>query len=68
VGLTTGQWLSLLPAVGGYVGLVLSFRRRIPARWHVYRAPAGDPDDLDDSADGGDEDVDDVLLGKSASR
>lgn len=68
VGLTTGQWLSLLPALAGAIGLVISFRRRVPARWNVYRAPAGDPDDLDDSADGGDEDVDDVLLGKTASR
>lgn len=68
VGLTTGQWLSLIPALAGYVGLVISMRRRVPARWNVYRAAAGDPDDLDDSDDGGDEDVDDVLLGKSPSR
>jgi phosphatidylglycerol---prolipoprotein diacylglyceryl transferase len=68
VGLTTGQWLSLIPALAGYVGLVISFRKRVPARWNVYRAPAGDPDELDDSDDGGDEDVDDVLLGKSPSR
>jgi phosphatidylglycerol---prolipoprotein diacylglyceryl transferase len=68
VGLTTGQWLSLIPALAGYVGLVISFRRRVPARWNVFRAPAGGPDELDDSDDGGDEDVDDVLLGKSPSR
>ncbi len=67
VGLSTGQWLSLLPALGGYVGLVLSFRRRVPAHWNVYRAPAGDRDEPDDSDDGGDDDVDDVLLGKSTS-
>jgi phosphatidylglycerol---prolipoprotein diacylglyceryl transferase len=65
-GLTTGQWLSLLPAALGGVGLWLSFRRRVPARWNVFRAPEGDPDELDD--DSGDDDVDEVLLDRHASR
>jgi phosphatidylglycerol:prolipoprotein diacylglycerol transferase len=64
-GLTTGQWLSLVPAAAGYLGLLVSLKKRIPARWNVYRAPAGDPDELDDSENGGDDDVDDVLLDKS---
>jgi phosphatidylglycerol:prolipoprotein diacylglycerol transferase len=66
-GLTTGQWLSLVPAAAGYVGLVISFRKRVPARWNVYRSPAGDEDELDDSDDpgGDDDDVDDVLRGKA---
>jgi phosphatidylglycerol---prolipoprotein diacylglyceryl transferase len=51
-GLTTGQWLSVLPAAAGLVGLLVSFRKRIPARWNVYRPGAGDPDELDDSDDG----------------
>ena len=41
VGLTTGQWLSLVPALAGFVGLVISFRRRVPAKWNVWRSPAG---------------------------
>jgi phosphatidylglycerol:prolipoprotein diacylglycerol transferase len=66
VGLTTGQWLSLIPALAGYVGLYLSLARRIPAKWNVYRVPTDDKDDLDDEDDeSGDEDVDDVLLDKS---
>jgi hypothetical protein len=70
VGLTTGQWLSLLPAALGVAGLWLSFRRRVPARWNAYRlAPAKPGADDDAGADAsGDEDVDDVLLDREASR
>jgi prolipoprotein diacylglyceryl transferase len=65
VGLTTGQWLSLLPALGGYLGLFWSLKLRIPAKWNLHRVPTDD-DDLDDEDDeSGDEDVDDVLLDKS---
>lgn len=66
-GLTTGQWLSLLPAALGYAGLWLSLRKKVPARWNVYRAPSTDLDDDDDDG-GGDEDVDEVLLDRGASR
>jgi phosphatidylglycerol---prolipoprotein diacylglyceryl transferase len=61
VGLTTGQWLSLLPAAAGVVGLIVSFQKRIPARWNVDRS-AEHPDELDASGDGG---GDDVLRGKA---
>jgi phosphatidylglycerol:prolipoprotein diacylglycerol transferase len=67
-GLSTGQWLSLLPATLGYAGLWLSLTRRVPARWHVYRAPRADIDPVDDSDAGGDDDVDEVLLERGASR
>ncbi|HTV22110.1 MAG TPA: prolipoprotein diacylglyceryl transferase [Polyangiaceae bacterium] len=69
VGLTTGQWLSLLPAALGYAGLWLSLQRRVPARWNVYRAPQSDLGGVDDDDDdGGDADVDEVLLERGASR
>jgi phosphatidylglycerol---prolipoprotein diacylglyceryl transferase len=65
-GLTTGQWLSLVPAALGYAGLYLSFRKRVPAKWNTHRAPANDRDESDDEGDdAGDEDVDDVLLDKA---
>jgi hypothetical protein len=67
-GLTTGQWLSLLPAALGYAGLWLSFVKRVPARWRVYRAPEADVDPKDDTADGGDDDIDEVLLDRGSSR
>jgi phosphatidylglycerol:prolipoprotein diacylglycerol transferase len=65
VGLTTGQWLSLIPAAAGYVGLLISFKKRVRAHWNVYRAPESGGDELDDSDDGGDDDVDDPLLDKA---
>ena len=61
-GLTTGQWLSVIPATVGYIGLIIAFKKRIPAHWRVYRAPESGPDELDD--DSGDDDVDDALLDK----
>lgn len=69
-GLTTGQWLSLLPAALGYAGVWLSFAKRVPARWNVYRMPLSAADDGDDGDDDGrgDDDVDEVLLDRSASR
>lgn len=65
VGLTTGQWLSLLPALAGYLGLLWSLKKWVPAKWNLHRVPTDD-DNLDDEDDeSGDEDVDDVLLDKS---
>jgi phosphatidylglycerol:prolipoprotein diacylglycerol transferase len=32
-GLDAGQWLSIAPALAGWVGCIVSWRRRIPARW-----------------------------------
>jgi phosphatidylglycerol---prolipoprotein diacylglyceryl transferase len=65
-GLTTGQWLSLVPAALGYAGLYLSFKKGVPAKWNTHRAPASDEDESDDEDnDPGDEDVDDVLLDKA---
>jgi phosphatidylglycerol:prolipoprotein diacylglycerol transferase len=64
-GLTTGQWLSLLPAAAGYIGLIISFQKRVKAHWNVYRTPEPGSDDLDDSDDGGDDDVDEALLDKA---
>jgi prolipoprotein diacylglyceryl transferase len=58
-GLTTGQWLSLVPALAGAVGLVASLRKRVPAHWNVFRAGLADTDDLDGpgrGAGGGDVD------------
>jgi phosphatidylglycerol---prolipoprotein diacylglyceryl transferase len=63
-GLTTGQWLSLVPAAAGYVGLFFSFQKRVEARWNVHRSPDPGGDELDDSDDGGDDDIDDALLDK----
>jgi prolipoprotein diacylglyceryl transferase len=66
VGLSTGQWLSLVPAALGYLGLYVSFKKRIPAKWNLHQA-AADQDDpgQDDESDNTDEDVDDVLLDKA---
>jgi len=61
-GLTTGQWLSVIPATVGCIGLLIAFKKRIPAHWRVYHGPESGPDELDD--DGGDDDVDDALLDK----
>ena len=41
VGLTTGQWLSLIPAMAGAVGLAISLKKRVPAHWNVFRAVPG---------------------------
>jgi phosphatidylglycerol---prolipoprotein diacylglyceryl transferase len=67
VGLTTGQWLSLIPALVGYAGLYLSFKKNIPAKWNLHRLPADDADldDPDKGEDDADDDVDDVLLDKA---
>jgi phosphatidylglycerol:prolipoprotein diacylglycerol transferase len=61
VGLTTGQWLSLIPAVAGAVGLLISLKKRVPARWNVFRAAPGDADDFDDRGGGADRNVDPKL-------
>lgn len=64
-GLTTGQWLSLVPALLGYTGLVLTLKYRVPAKWNVFTLPASGGDDESDEDDQGDEDVDEVLLDKA---
>jgi phosphatidylglycerol---prolipoprotein diacylglyceryl transferase len=64
VGLTTGQWLSLVPAAAGFVGLVISFNERVKAHWNVAHAPTRGGSDVDDSDDGGDDDVDEALFEK----
>jgi phosphatidylglycerol:prolipoprotein diacylglycerol transferase len=69
VGLTTGQWLSLLPALLGYAGIYLSFKKNIPAKWNLHRVPPDEPSELDaEDGDGDDDDVDDVLLDKARAR
>jgi phosphatidylglycerol:prolipoprotein diacylglycerol transferase len=58
VGLTTGQWLSLIPAAAGFLGLFISLRRRVPAGWNVSPPPTPGGKDNDDLEDGEDDDVD----------
>jgi prolipoprotein diacylglyceryl transferase len=61
--LTEGQLLSIVPALAGFVGLVVSMKKQIPAEWKVPK-PITD-DELEDDDDGSDDDVDDVLLDKT---
>lgn len=60
---TMGQILSVIPALAGFVGVYLSLKKRVPAKWNVYKAPSDD--DLNSGDDDADEDVDDVLLDKA---
>jgi prolipoprotein diacylglyceryl transferase len=64
--LDEGQLLSIIPAIAGFVGLYVSFKKRIPAKWNVWNRPAAEADEPEDddvdAAGDGDEDVDDVLL------
>ncbi|MEN9578380.1 MAG: hypothetical protein RJA70_1389 [Pseudomonadota bacterium] len=60
--LTTGQILSIIPALAGCIGVYLSLTKRIPAKWNVFKAPSDNDDSSDNDAD---DDVDDVLLDKS---
>ena len=62
--LTMGQWLSIIPAAVGYIGLAIAFKKRIPARWNVYAAPTDDDLDKELAEDDGDDDVDSVLAEK----
>lgn len=62
--LTEGQLLSIIPALGGYFGMYLALKKRVPAHWNVTKRP-GDDDDLEDDHEAGDDDVDDVLLDKA---
>jgi prolipoprotein diacylglyceryl transferase len=62
--LDEGQLLSIVPALAGYVGLYVAFKKHIPAKWNVWNVPAAEAEaeaDTDDGADS-DEDVDEVLL------
>jgi phosphatidylglycerol:prolipoprotein diacylglycerol transferase len=67
---TEGQLLSVIPALGGYIGIYLSLKKRIPVEWKVFRVPNDKDDDqndpgLDDrKSKKTDDDVEDVLLDK----
>ena len=64
-GLTMGQYLSIIPASVGAIGVVLSLKKRVPAGWRVFHMPPADIDDDtedEDLDDDGDDDVDEVLL------
>lgn len=64
-GLTMGQYLSIIPAAAGFLGLAVSLKKRIPAQWRVFNMPPAElEDDFEDEEfdDGGDDDVDEVLL------
>ncbi|HEX2733947.1 MAG TPA: prolipoprotein diacylglyceryl transferase [Polyangiaceae bacterium] len=65
--LTEGQLLSIIPAIAGFVGLYLSFKKRIPAHWNVIEMPSAN-DDADDESESddskADDDVDEVLIDK----
>jgi phosphatidylglycerol---prolipoprotein diacylglyceryl transferase len=64
--LTEGQLLSVVPALAGFIGLFLAFKKRIPAHWNVLAAPTDTSKDDDDADDDKkvDADVDDVMLDK----
>lgn len=66
--LTMGQWLSIVPATGGFLGLALSLRLKIPARWNGPAAeaatPKGRPGPGGQTPEG-DPDVDAVLYDES---
>jgi phosphatidylglycerol---prolipoprotein diacylglyceryl transferase len=62
--LTMGQILSIVPALIGYVGLYISFKKRIPAKWNVYKPPSDDDAEEEPDDDGVDEDVDEALASK----
>lgn len=67
---TMGQILSVVPAIAGFIGIFLSFQKRIPAKWNNWGTPSnpgeaakandakGD-DDAEDEADV--DDIDEVL-------
>lgn len=65
--LTMGQYLSIVPALAGYVGFFVALKKNIPARWNVYHPPSDDDfDDEDEDEDSeADPDVEDVLLDKA---
>src|SRR5690606_19037290 len=68
--LTMGQWLSIIPAIAGYIGIAVSLKKKVPAHWNTFPAPGehdpkGEDDDDEEEDDGGDEDVDAVLLDKA---
>jgi prolipoprotein diacylglyceryl transferase len=65
--LTEGQLLSIIPALAGFIGVVISLRKRVPAHWNVPKFPGHDETD-DDDDDDVDDDVDDVLLDKAGRK
>jgi phosphatidylglycerol---prolipoprotein diacylglyceryl transferase len=65
---TMGQILSVIPAILGFVGIFLSLKKRIPAKWNNWGTPSkpGEaaksgpaPEETDDEADV--DDIDEVL-------
>lgn len=65
-GLTRGQQLSIPLILVGVVGLIVSFKKNIPAHWNVPKMPGADDEENDPGAK--DDDVDDVLLGTDDDR
>lgn len=72
--LTTGQWLSIVPALIGYWGVAYSLKKRVPAEWLAYEEEDDDDANADDTGardaakekpgGRGDADVDAVLAEK----
>lgn len=62
--LTMGQILSIVPALGGYIGLFVSLKKNIPARWNVpgQNSPADPPSSGPTKPS--DSDVDEVMAGR----
>jgi phosphatidylglycerol---prolipoprotein diacylglyceryl transferase len=51
-GLSTGQWLSIVPALAGVLGCYLSARWRVPAHWNgVWHGPLAVPGSGGDALD-----------------
>lgn len=66
--LTMGQYLSIIPAALGAIGVVYSLKKRIPAKWNVYKPPSDEELDRrlaeEDAKKAADKDIDEVLLNK----
>ncbi len=58
--LTMGQILSILPAIAGYIGLYLAFKKRIPAHWNVWPRPGERNDDTGATGGNEDDDLDEI--------
>lgn len=62
---TMGQLLSVLPAIVGYVGIYLSLKKRIPAKWNNWGTPskpgeAAKAKTTESEDDTNEDDVDDI--------
>jgi hypothetical protein len=49
--------MAVVDSCDSFVGLVVSWRRRVRAKWNVQRAPTRDSGKLDDSGGGDDPDM-----------